>query len=261
MASMDKRVPHLLAVPPTLRSEPSPPPTPFRALLLNPFYRKDPNASFGKHVLTPSLALTSIAGATPLPWQVEYWDENLLQGPPPIRPLPQVVGISVHLTFAARAFELAAYYRRRGAVVVLGGLHALSCPDECRQHADALAIGEGVQLWPRILRDVANGTLQPEYRGSHREPHYGDDPAPARRLLPRLSFLTTTSLIATRGCHNRCGFCYLSTDGLRMPYQMRRPEQVVAEFAADRQPYAVFVDNNLGSRPDYLRALCLQLRP
>ena len=47
-------------------------PEPFRALLLNPFYRKDRNASFGKHVLTPSLALTSLAGATPSPWQVSY---------------------------------------------------------------------------------------------------------------------------------------------------------------------------------------------
>src|ERR1700682_1821738 len=80
------------------------------ALLLNPFYPKDPHASFGKHVLTPSLALTSIAGGTPANWRVRYWDENLLQGPPPLRPLPQVVGITVHLTFARRAYELAAWY-------------------------------------------------------------------------------------------------------------------------------------------------------
>ena len=33
------------------------------ALLINPFYPKDPHASFGKHVLTPSLALTSVAVA------------------------------------------------------------------------------------------------------------------------------------------------------------------------------------------------------
>ncbi len=46
-----------------------------------------------------------------------------------------------------------------------------------------------------------------------------------------------------------------------MPYRMRDVEQIVAEFAADGQPYAVFVDNNLGSRPDYLRALCRALRP
>jgi radical SAM superfamily enzyme YgiQ (UPF0313 family) len=38
-------------------------------------------------------------------------------------------------------------------------------------------------------------------------------------------------------------------------------EQIVSEFAADRQPYGVFIDNNLGSRPDYLRALCRALRP
>jgi len=44
---------------------------------------KDPHASFGKHVLTPTLALTSVAAATPPDWTVAYWDENLLQGPPP----------------------------------------------------------------------------------------------------------------------------------------------------------------------------------
>src|SRR5689334_21313757 len=56
------------------------------ALLINPFYPKSPHGSFGKHVLTPTLALTSIAGATPENWRVEYWDENLLQGPPPTNP-------------------------------------------------------------------------------------------------------------------------------------------------------------------------------
>src|SRR5438270_14064531 len=80
---------------------------PHFALLINPFYPKDPLASFGKHVLTPSLALTSVAGATPPGWHVDYWDENLLQGPPPWQPFPRVVGITVHLTFARRAFELA----------------------------------------------------------------------------------------------------------------------------------------------------------
>ena len=85
------------------------------ALLLNPFYPKDPHASFGKHVLTPTLALTSIAGATPPAWTVCYWDENLLQGPPPWQPFPQVVGITVHLTFARRAYALAQWYRTRTA--------------------------------------------------------------------------------------------------------------------------------------------------
>ena len=254
-------IPRALLTPPRLGPEIEAEPCRAKyALLINPFYPKDPHASFGKHVLTPSLALTSIAGATPADWEVSYWDENLLQGPPPWNPFPQVVGITVHLTFAERAYELAGWYRRRGAKVILGGLHVLSCPEEAAPHADSLAIGEGVQVWPEILRDVESGTLRAVYRGSYRRP-YSSDPPPRRDLLPRRSFLTTTSLIATRGCHNRCGFCYLATEGLTMPYQVRDVDQVVAEFKSDGQPYAVFVDNNLGSRPEYLRELCQALKP
>ena len=230
------------------------------ALLINPFYAKDPHASFGKHVLTPTLALTSFAAATPDTWQVRYWDENLLNGPPPADPVPQVVGITVHLTFAKRAFELAEWYRSRGSKIVLGGLHVLSCPDECAPHADALAVGDGVQLWPRILEDGEAGCLQPVYTATY-ENDYRQDPAPRRSILPRSSFLTTSSLIATRGCHNRCGFCYLATEGLRMPYRMRDPRQIAEEFAADGEPYGVFIDNNLGSNRPYLRELCRALEP
>jgi radical SAM superfamily enzyme YgiQ (UPF0313 family) len=258
---------HSLRVPRAMRIAPkldprvtTRPPQPRHALLINPFYPKDPHASFGKHVLTPSLALTSIAGSTPPEWTVQYWDENLLHGPPPCEPFPQVVGITVHLTFAQRAYELARWYRDRGAKVVFGGLHVLSCPEETAPYADAIVMGEGVQVWPQVLKDVERGSLQPVYRGSYRKP-YRDDPAPRRDLLPRDSFLSTASLIATRGCHNRCGFCYLATDGLRMPYLVRDVEQIADEFLADDQPYGVFIDNNLGSRPDYLRELCHALRP
>jgi radical SAM superfamily enzyme YgiQ (UPF0313 family) len=220
------------------------------ALLVNPFYPKDPRASFGKHVLTPTLALTQVGGSTPPSWTVEVWDENLLLGSPPSQPVPEVVGITVHLTFAERAYELARWYRARGAKVVLGGLHVLSCPDEARPHADALAIGEGIE----------NGCLAPEYRADFATA-YRDDPAPRRDLLPRERYLTTTSINATRGCHNRCGFCYLSTTGLRMPYRTRDVAQVVQEIVADGQPYAVFTDNNLGSDRRYLHRLCEALRP
>ena len=111
-----------------------------------------------------------------------------------------------------------------------------------------------------ILNDAAIGQLKPRYDGNYRVP-YRNDPAPRRDLLPRGQFLTTSSLIATRGCHSRCDFCYLSTDGLQMPYHLRDAKQIADEFAADNQSYAVFVDNNLGSRPEYLRELCQTLRP
>jgi radical SAM superfamily enzyme YgiQ (UPF0313 family) len=241
-------------------STPRQPVSPRHALLINPFYPKDPNASFGKHVLTPTLALTSFAATTPSHWQLAYRDENLLNRNAPYGTTPEVVGITVHLTFARRAFELAEWFRNRGSKVILGGLHVLSCPEECAPHADALAIGDGVQLWPRILADIEAGALRPTYIATY-ENDYREDPPPRRSIVPRESFLTTASLIATRGCHNRCGFCYLATDGLRMPYRMRRPAQIAAEFAAEKQSYAVFIDNNLGSNRAYLHDLCSALAP
>lgn len=253
--------PRAMAEPPPLNSSvQSARCAPLFALLINPFYPKDAHASFGKHVLTPTLALTSFAATSPVHWTVRYWDENLLHGHPPFEPLPQLVGITVHLTFAKRAFELADWYRIRGSKVVLGGLHVLSCPDECAPHADALALGDGVQIWPGILADCEAGKLRKIYTATY-ENQYREDPAPRRSILPKRGFLTNASLIATRGCHNRCNFCYLATDGLRMPYRMRDPAQIVAEFQQSGEPYAVFIDNNLGSRRDYLAALCQALKP
>lgn len=234
-------------------------PVPRTALLVNPFYAKDERASFGKHVLTPSLALTSLAGATPREWSVRFWDENLLQGPPPLEPLPQVVGITVHLTFARRVYELARWFRAHGCVVVLGGLHVLSCPDEAAPHADAIAIGNGVPLWPRILRDVEAGALQARYQASYLD--YASDPPPDRRILPPWGFLTPASLIASQGCHNRCDFCSLATGDERVRYQWRSPQQVADDFRGTGQPYGVFVDNNLGANRRYLRELCRALAP
>ena len=211
------------------------------ALLINPFYPKDPHASLGKHVLTPTLAATtSIAAATPVDWEVRYWDENLLQGPPPSEPFPEVVGITVHLTFALRAYELARWYRERGAKVVLGGLHVMACADEAGPHADALALGEGVQIWGQILRDVAAGKLEPVYRGNYREPYA---PRSRCRAFARLGsgapgFLTTTSLIATRRDVITAANFATSRPGwlAHMPYQMRwNVEQIAAEFRSDDQ--------------------------
>ncbi len=249
-----------MAEPPSLPEPAGGAPQAFHALLVNPIYPKSPHGSFGKHVLTPTLALTSIAGATPAHWHVEYWDENLLQGAPPSHPVPQVVGVTVHLTFARRAYELAHWYRRQGSKVVLGGLHVQSSPEEVAPHGDAIAVGEGVQLWPRILHDVETGALKPKYTAGY-EGDYASEPAPRRSVLPRESFLTTASLIATRGCQNRCGFCYLSTEGLHLPRRTRDPEDVRRQFEAENQPYAVFTDNNLGADRPYLRSLCDALRP
>ncbi len=245
--------------PPPLPAPTRAAPRPRHALLVNPFYPKDPAGSFGKHVLTPSLALSSLAAATPEGWTVRFWDENLLQGPAPVEPVPEVVGITVHLTFARRAYQLAAFFRAQGCRVVMGGPHALSCPDEVAAHCDAVAIGDGIPLWPRILRDLEQDRLQRLYRAPFEG--FGAEPHPDHALPPARDFLTRASIIATRGCHNRCDFCFLATGDERIRYQMRPVDDVAREIAATGEPYAVFLDNNLGASRPYLRSLCRALAP
>ena len=230
------------------------------ALLVLPFYAKSRHGSLGKHVLTPALTLSAVAAATPGDWQISIWDENLLQGLPPQEPVPEVVGITVHLTFARRAYELAAWYRARGARVVLGGLHVQSCPEEAAPHADAISLGNGVETWPLILRDAESGCLAPCYDGSYQTP-FDDEPLPRRDLVDRASYLTVASIIATRGCANRCGFCYVSTSSVRLRYEMRAAGTVARELASLDEPFGVFMDNNLGSDREYLRSLCRALKP
>lgn len=235
-------------------------PTRRLALLINPFYPKDPYSSFGKHVLTPSISLSSIAGATPMDWEIQFWDENLLQGPPPWAPFPQVVGITAHLTFAKRAYALSNWYRNRGATVILGGLHVQSLPDEAAPHADAIVTGNGAVVWEKVLKDIDNGCLEERYHGDYQSAFSGE-PYPRQDIFPRHGFLTLNSMIATRGCKNRCGFCYLSTSGLKMICQKRAAGQMALNFMNSKQPYGVFIDNNLGADKEYLRQLCLEVRP
>ena len=227
-------------------------------LLINPRYRRNPCSSAGRHALTPSLALPSIAAATPAGWGIRLHDENLSWGEPPMDPRPAVVGITVHTAFAGRAYELARRYRAAGARVVLGGLHVTALPDEARAHADVVVVGEGVSVWPRVLRQVHDGTLGggAVVEGSYRSPPFADSPWPRRDLLPAGAFLTRGSIIATRGCTQRCGYCYLATRNVKAPYQKRPVHDVMKEIDAVGERFVVFTDNNLMADPRYAMELC-----
>lgn len=237
-------------------------PHPPRLLLINPRYRRNPCSSAGRHALTPSLALPTIAAATPAHWEVRIHDENLCFGEPPASPVNDVVGITVHTTFASRAYELAARYRAAGARVVLGGLHVSALPEEAARHADVVVAGEGASVWPSVLQGLRDGSLGGGaiVRGSFVSPAYAEGPWPRRDLLPGGAFLTRASIIATRGCPQRCGYCYLATRGVRAPYQKRPLHDILAEIDAIGERYVVFTDNNLMADPRWGIELCRALR-
>jgi radical SAM superfamily enzyme YgiQ (UPF0313 family) len=80
-----------------------------------------------------------------------------------------LVGIGAMTRMVARAYRMADAIRAAGVPVVMGGPHVTEVPDEAlgrdggQRHADAVALGEADETWPRIVEDAASGNLQEIY--------------------------------------------------------------------------------------------------
>ena len=88
------------------------------------------------------------------------------------------------------AYELARRYRQLGVMVVMGGLHVTSLPEEAVELGVAAAVGEGEIIWPEILEDAQRGRLKPIYDAPGRQFDLADAPMPAAehpklRVRPR----------------------------------------------------------------------------
>jgi len=80
-----------------------------------------------------------------------------------------LVGIGSMTRMIARAYLVADALREAGIPVVMGGPHVTECADEALgkdggpRHADAVALGEADETWPRIVADAARGQLKEIY--------------------------------------------------------------------------------------------------
>src|SRR5437899_6057443 len=86
----------------------------------------------------PSLALLTLAGATPGGVDLEYVEVDDVDtfAADPMRGF-DLVALSTYTARAFDAYKVADAYRARGVPVVFGGLHATVLPDEVAGHADA----------------------------------------------------------------------------------------------------------------------------
>jgi radical SAM superfamily enzyme YgiQ (UPF0313 family) len=98
-----------------------------------------------------------------------------------------LVGIGAMTRMIAKAYRVADAVRAAGVPVVMGGPHVTEVPDEALgrsggpRHADALALGEADETWPRIVEDAARGELKEIYTpvdafGQERKPSLQDYP-------------------------------------------------------------------------------------
>jgi len=113
---------------------------------------------------SPSLGIASLAANTPPGWEIEMRDDRLRPADGPTD--ADLVALSFFTPAAVRGLELARAFRAQGKLVVAGGIFPTMMPDEVAPHVDAVVVGEGEALWPRILEDAARGALRPRYVGT-----------------------------------------------------------------------------------------------
>lgn len=157
---------------------------------------------------------------------------------------PDLVVIQVYITSASRAYRLADHYRRKGAYVVLGGLHVTSLPEEAQAHADTIFLGPGEDTWPAFLEDLRQGAPRPLYQSRVRTL---DHVPPVRRdLIKRHLYLVPNSIVVSRGCPHVCDFCYKVAffEGGRGFYT-QRVDAALAEIARLPGRHLYFLDDHL----------------
>ena len=157
-----------------------------------------------KYSLFPPLGLATLAAFLPDTDEAEIVDQH-------VQTLtyddsPDVVIIQVYITNAYRAYKIAEIYRKKGVIVLLGGLHVTSLPDEAENHADVIFIGPAEESFPRFLNDLRNKKIEKRYFSKTRT--LIGVPKPRRNLINRNLYLVPNSIVVSRGCPHSCNFCY-----------------------------------------------------
>lgn len=169
-----------------------------------------------------------------------------------------VVGLTFHTPSAFHAYDIASRFRARGNCVVMGGPHVTLVPEEARQHADVIFIGEAEGLWEEFLTSFESGSYRNVYQQTQ-APSLENAPMARKDLFHRHDH-TSGVLFATRGCPSQCDFC---TIAVMYPHKLRkRPiAEVAAEYASFKGKVIIFWDDNLAGDREYAKGLFHAITP
>ncbi len=202
------------------------------------------------------ITMPYLAARVPPGWQVTHVDEVAEKLDWSLE--PDLVGITFHTPSANHAYRLAAHFRQRGACVAMGGPHVTLLPDEARQHADVIFVGEAEGIWEAFLKDFAAGTYHPVYERSD-PPRLDGAPMASKALFHRKDHISGV-LFATRGCPNQCDFCTVRVM-YRQGFRKRPVAEVAAEYASIREKVVIFWDDNIVADMAYAKELCRAIAP
>jgi radical SAM superfamily enzyme YgiQ (UPF0313 family) len=211
----------------------------------------------------PSLGLLTLAGVTPEGVDVRYVDV------PDVLPAPwlpgefDAVAISSFSAQIYEAYELADRYRAAGTKVVLGGLHVTAVPHEAAMHADAIVLGEGEPVWPRIVDDLRKGTLEALYDARGVRFSLEHAPMPRYELL-NVEKYNRITVQTQRGCPFDCEFCAASiriAPGFKVKPARRVIEEIRRIKTLWEHPFIEFADDNTFASKQHGRELLTALAP
>jgi radical SAM superfamily enzyme YgiQ (UPF0313 family) len=206
-----------------------------------------------------SLTLPYLAALTPREWDVTLIDEQLtdidFQAP------VDLVAITTWTINSFRAYEIADRFRQQGIPVIMGGPHTSFYSEEAAEHCDAVCIGEGEFIWPKMLEDAAGGRLQKIYRPESFHP-LSHLPFPRYNLLNlrKYGLIKTFSVQSSRGCPFRCEFCS-ERFYLGHKYRYRPVEDVVEEIKHNKARNILFADSNFAGKTTHTMELMEALIP
>ena len=202
----------------------------------------------------PMLGLTILASHFPKNYEVKIVNEAIEEID--FESEVDLVGITGLTCVIKRAYAVADRFRERGVKVILGGVHPSLLPEEAKEHADSVFIGEAEGRLEKVLRDFEVGTLQPFYRNQEWHDLKGI-PFPRRDLLGKRYSPFFKAIETTRGCPNRCEFCSVPTiNGKR--YRLRPLEEVDQELSTiikKEGEYLFLADDNVTAKEDYALGL------
>ncbi|NLK88317.1 MAG: B12-binding domain-containing radical SAM protein [Clostridiaceae bacterium] len=203
------------------------------------------------------LQLGILAALTPKDIEVVMYDDRMEKIP--YDEPADLVAITVETFTARRAYEIGGEYRKRGVPVVMGGMHAMLIPDEIKEHADAVLIGDAEDVWQEMLLDFSCNELKREYRAV--QPLVPQKGVITRRdVFEGKGYLPITLLQFSRGCKYHCNFCASSAYFKGRQY-CREVDEVVEEIRSQKRKLLFFVDDNIVSDFDKAKELFRALIP
>ena len=207
------------------------------------------------NIISAPLAFPMLASVTPKQHLVTMLDENYQNIDFNVE--CDIVGITAMTPGAPRAYEIADEFRKKNVTVVIGGNHATGLPEEAKQHADSVVVGEAEDAWPKLLIDFENGKLKPFYHQT-KPVDLNKIPPPKRDIINR-SFIAA-GVQTARGCPFKCKYCFYSNSIHGHVYRKRPIEKIVEEIKNIPQKLIIFHDSSFTIDLEYTKKLFRALK-